>query len=63
MAAPPPAAPPVKPAPPALQPNRTPATVDAAAIRRWLRPTTLHSQFVLSEIFQPPLSLRPPPSF
>ena len=37
-----------------------PATVGAAAIRRWLRPTTLRQQFILTELFQTPLSLREP---
>lgn len=47
------------PPPRAVQPAHS-AGVDAAALRRWLRPQVLHSQFVLSEIFQPPLALRPP---
>lgn len=34
------------------------ASVDAAALRRWLRPNVLRSQFILSEIFQPPLGMR-----
>ena len=35
-----------------------PVTVGAAAIRRWLRPSTLRQQFILTELFQPPLALR-----
>ncbi len=36
--------------------------VDAAAVRRWARPNILRNQFILTEIFQPPLSIRPPSS-
>ena len=55
----PPMAPPKSIAP--VPPPRTPGVkVDAVAIRRWLRPTSLHDQFILSEIFQPPISMRPP---
>jgi hypothetical protein len=32
--------------------------VDAAALRRWLKPKILRDQFILSEIFQPPVGLR-----
>jgi hypothetical protein len=32
--------------------------VDAAALARWARPATLRQQFMLTEIFQPPLALR-----
>ncbi len=35
--------------------------VDATAFRRWLTPATLRQQFLLTEIFQPPLALREPP--
>jgi hypothetical protein len=49
----PPAAP--VPVPPAARPT---GAVDAAALRRWLKPQVLHNQFILSEIFQPPLALR-----
>jgi hypothetical protein len=35
-------------------------TVSAASIAHWLRPQTLHQQFILTEILQPPLALRPP---
>jgi len=31
---------------------------DAAAIAHWLRPATLHGQFILTEILQPPLAMR-----
>lgn len=37
------------------------AAANAAALSRWLTPTTLRSQFILTEILQPPLALRPPP--
>jgi len=33
---------------------------DAPALSRWLRPETLRRQFILTEIFQPPLALRDP---
>ena len=33
---------------------------NAAALARWLTPATLRSQFILTEILQPPLALRPP---
>ena len=36
-------------------------TVDAAALARWARPATLRQQFMLTEIFQPPLALRDQP--
>ena len=32
--------------------------VDAAALRRWLKPRVLRDQFILSEVFQPPIALR-----
>jgi hypothetical protein len=35
-----------------------PVTVGATAIRRWLKPSTLRQQFILTELFQAPLSLR-----
>ena len=35
-----------------------PASVNAAVINRWLTPSTLQKQFILTEIFQPPLALR-----
>ncbi|HZL35370.1 MAG TPA: hypothetical protein VFC78_08675, partial [Tepidisphaeraceae bacterium] len=34
------------------------ASADAAALRRWLRPATLHHQFILTEVFLPPVGLR-----
>ena len=39
--------------------RRGPAFADAPTIRRWLKPQTLRAQFVLTEIFQPALALRP----
>jgi len=35
--------------------------VDAQALATWLRPATLQKQFMLTEILQPPLGLRPDP--
>lgn len=32
--------------------------VTASVIRRWATPTRLQQQFILTEIFQPPLALR-----
>ena len=49
-------APPVAPATTA----RPAATANALAIRRWLNPTTLKQQFILTELFQPPIALREP---
>ena len=37
-----------------------PAPADAAALSRWLNARTLRSQFILTEILQPPLALRDP---
>jgi hypothetical protein len=31
---------------------------DAASIARWLKPSTLHQQFILTEVLQPPVALR-----
>jgi hypothetical protein len=50
-----------RPAPPS--PITSPAVVaspavDAAALRRWLKPGTLRAQFMLTEILQPPVGLR-----
>ena len=42
---------------------KKPATVGAAAIRRWMRPTTLRQQFILTEVFQAPLGLRENPLY
>jgi len=44
--------------PPAAPPP--PLSVSAASLRRWLRPEVMRNQFILTEIFQPPLALRPP---
>jgi hypothetical protein len=57
VSTPPPAAPP-SPRPAAAAPPRPSAAVDAAALRRWLRPQTLRTQFILTEILQPPPALR-----
>ena len=35
--------------------------VDATAVARWAKPATLRQQFILTEIFQPPLALRDRP--
>jgi hypothetical protein len=40
--------------------KRPPATATASAVARWLNPHTLRQQFILTEILQPPLALRPP---
>ena len=61
IAAPPP--PPVEaspppPAAPLIAPRPAPQTVAAPVIRRWLTPATLRQQFILTELFQPPLSMR-----
>jgi hypothetical protein len=45
-----------QPAAPAAR--KGPAFADAPTIRKWLKPQTLRAQFVLTEIFQPPLALR-----
>ena len=72
--APPPPLPPVKMVPPTAElaelipeldeaphaVTRKASTVDSVAIRRWLKPATLRQQFILTELFQPPLALRPP---
>ena len=34
------------------------ASVSAPALSRWLQPNTLRRQFILTEVFQPPLGLR-----
>ena len=46
----------VKPAPPARPVSRSKVT--AGAIAQWARPKTLRSQFILTEILKPPLSIR-----
>ena len=38
-----------------------PPTVDAGAIRGWMTPHTLRQQFILTELLQPPLGMRPDP--
>ena len=59
-----PAPAPRKPAPaPAPEPVATSAQATrrpafASSINRWLQPNTLRKQFILTEIFQPPLALR-----
>ena len=35
------------------------AKANASALARWLRPATLQGQFIMTEIFQPPIALRP----
>ena len=47
--------------PSARAPNT--ASADATAIRRWLTPQTLRSQFILTELLHPPLALRDDPRF
>lgn len=37
---------------------RPPATASAEAIRNWLNPTTMRQQFILTELLQPPISMR-----
>jgi hypothetical protein len=50
----------VAPPPPAAKPQapQTRQTATAPAISRWLKPGTLRQQFILTEIFQPPLAMR-----
>ena len=33
--------------------------VNAQSLNKWLRPATLRQQFMLTEVLQPPLALRP----
>lgn len=40
------------------QKSQPPATATALQLHRWLQPPTLQSQFILTEILQPPVSLR-----
>ena len=42
------------------RPQPAGARADAVALARWLRPQTLQQQFILTELFQPPLALRDP---
>ena len=44
---------------PALRPVAA-GSADAAALSRWMNAKTLRSQFILTEILQPPLALREP---
>jgi hypothetical protein len=57
-----PAAPLRTPAPavaaPSAKPQAAGGQVDAAAIARWATPSRLRQQFILTEIFQPPIALR-----
>ena len=54
-------APAARPEPPPARPPATASTrATAPAIRRWLNPATLRSQYILTEVLQPPLGLRPP---
>ena len=47
------------PAVPAIATPAAPAApADARVIARWLNPSTLRRQFMLTEIFQPPVALR-----
>jgi hypothetical protein len=50
------APPPAQVAPPVRRP--APASASAPTIARWLRPQTLRSQFILTEVLRPPLALR-----
>jgi hypothetical protein len=46
-------------APASTSTTRLPAGgANAATIRRWLQPDTVRRQFILTELFQPPLALR-----
>jgi hypothetical protein len=45
---------------PAVAPVRRLPNANAPLISRWLKPSTLRSQFILTEIFQPPVGLREP---
>jgi len=59
----PPPLPPNSPAAPVASPTsaaRAGIAVDAAVIARWAQPNKLRQQFILTEIFQPPLALREP---
>jgi hypothetical protein len=38
--------------------SHKPASVNALAIHRWLTPSVLQKQFILTEVLQPPLALR-----
>lgn len=43
---------------PAPRRGEAPAAVGAAALAKWLRPGTLRSQFILTEVLKPPVALR-----
>jgi hypothetical protein len=51
---------PAQPPSPGERPSRPrqPAAT-AASLAKWLKPSTLRQQFILTEIFQPPLTMRP----
>ena len=51
---------PESPPPAPVSTHRRSVTVGAVAINKWLKPTTLRQQFILTELFQPPLALREP---
>jgi hypothetical protein len=51
---------PESPPPAPMSTSRRPVTVGALAINKWLKPATLRQQFILTELFQPPLALREP---
>ncbi len=41
-----------------VAPSRRSTGVTAGALHLWLKPSTLRQQFILTEVFQPPLALR-----
>lgn len=47
---------------PIAQPMKRINSATAATVNAWMRPATLRQQFILTEIFQPPLALRDPDS-
>lgn len=47
---------------PIAQPMKRISSATAASVNAWMRPATLRQQFILTEIFQPPLALRDPDS-
>lgn len=48
-------------APPPVKPRAAAApSIDAATIARWMTPRTLRSQYILTEVFDPPAALREP---
>lgn len=52
------AAPPLAAVAPVKSKTRELQSVNAAALHRWLTPQTLRRQFILTEVLQPPLTLR-----